>query len=59
MLASGEYLVRKKKKGDELLLRVLTFYLEDDMVNYLKILDKRKKIKNSHLLELIEHTRIT
>lgn len=29
------------------------------MQDYIKILEKRKKIKNPHLLELVEHTRIS
>jgi len=57
-ISPGEYWVRRKKKGDELQLRILTFYLQEEMQEYTKLLDRRKKIKNPHLLELIEHTQI-
>lgn len=41
------------------MLRILSFYIQEEMEAYIRILEKRKKIKNPHLLELIEHTRIS
>lgn len=35
------------------MLRILSFYVEEEMAAYVRILEKRKKIKNPHLLELI------
>jgi hypothetical protein len=40
------------------MLRIVSFYLEEEVVAFLKVLEKRKKIKNPHLLELIEFSRV-
>jgi hypothetical protein len=40
------------------MLRIVTFYLEEEVVEFLRLLEKRKKLKNPHLLELIEFNRV-
>jgi hypothetical protein len=50
--------VKRQKKGDELQLRVLSFLIEDEMQQYVSLLDRRKKIKNPHLLELVEYNKV-
>jgi hypothetical protein len=39
-------------------MRILSYSEEEDAINYLKILEKRKKVKNAHLLEVIESKKI-
>ena len=45
--------MKGRKKGEELQLRILSFLIEDEMSQYINLMEKRKKIKNPHLLELI------
>ena len=40
------------------MLRIVTFYLEEEVVEFLRLLEKRKKLKNPHLLEIIEFNRV-
>jgi hypothetical protein len=45
--------VKGRRKGEELQLRIMNFLVEDEMTQYTALLEKRRKIKNPHLLELI------
>ena len=36
----------------------MTFLVEDEMTQYTALLEKRKKIKNAHLLDLIQYSKV-
>ena len=57
-VSPGTWWIRRKKRGDELQLRILTFHLEEELNEYMRLLQRRQKIKNPHVLELLEYDRL-